>query len=158
MAARSISRAMLVAALTVMTLAQNIMLSRTADAAGNDPVPIVVSVTSKDRVGTNLAHRVREQFRASAGFRLVEQETAAVWVVRLITLARNDDQTLTVYAVIWTVNDLYMHSIVGICGANRTDSCATTIIAKTDKLDAEVAATVPDQSGNASKPQSRPAF
>ena len=149
---------MLVAALTVMTLAQIIMLSGTADAAGNAAVPILVSVTTKDRVGTNLAHRVREQFRASAGFQLVERESAAVWVVRLITHAGDDDQMHTVYAVIWTVNDLYMHSLVGICGANRVDSCATTIIAKTDKLDAEVAATVPDQSGSASKPQSRPAF
>ena len=156
MAARSISRLMLVAALTVMTLAQIIMLSGTADAAGNAAVPILVSVTTKDRVGTNLAHRVHEL--AARLLVEVERESAAVWVVRLITHAGDDDQMHTVYAVIWTVNDLYMHSLVGICGANRVDSCATTIIAKTDKLDAEVAATVPDQSGSASKRQFRPAF
>jgi hypothetical protein len=149
MAARSTSRVMLVAALTLMTLAQIITLSGTARAAGNVTYPVFVLFEADDPVGINLVHRVREGFRASIGFPLVEQRPDAVWIVRLITLRKSEAKDATVHAVVWTIHDrendmeLYVHSKVGICAANRIETCATSVVADTDRFNAMMLAGPP---------------
>ena len=112
MASRNRSRRMLVAALTVMIMASSLTLSDTARAAADARIRVAVVATGKDRVGTTLAHRLREGFRASTGFRLVEQKTDALWIVHLITIPGTAEEIDTVYAVVWTLYDFETESEV----------------------------------------------
>lgn len=102
----------------------------------------LVSEGNTDAVGNRLAYQIREQFRRSTAFSLSDNPDATGLRVLLLTMDPDSPSgTRTVYSVVWAVamtpgdpTPLYLHTKVGIVGANRIEGVAEGIVATTDDL------------------------
>jgi hypothetical protein len=103
-----------------------------------------VESSADDQVGRNLTFETREAIRRSAGFALADREEDARLLVRLVTSDPDKEGSSglrTIYAVAYTFRttgtqpvEWFLSQSVGICGRERTESCARTLVAGLDEL------------------------
>lgn len=79
-------------------------LPAVAQQAVEDKLKVAVSATTEDGIGKQFAYALREEFRKSARYALIEDERLATYTVGLVTIDPMDDrnQTMTVAAVTLT--------------------------------------------------------
>ena len=102
---------------------------------------IYVSVTAPDQVGKSFAYSLREGIASSRQHKLVNLETEAAFMLRVVTLNPQDREGLsTIYSATLTMSnfnkdnplDYFLTSWVGQCGSSRTTECARNVIAGVD--------------------------
>lgn len=113
-------------------------------AAGNafSQVSIYVQATAKDSVGRQIVYELREGIRRSAAMDLADRAQDGRITIRIVTMDPDDGSPgrQTVYSAVFTVQtfhsspvEMYLTNYVGICGANRTASCAQGLVAIADE-------------------------
>lgn len=95
---------------------------------------VAVDHTGDDSVGMQLAYRVREEIGKSSRLTLGSASNYG-WKIVLVTVG---DSKKTSYSMSLVLKDNsggfddFVTSIVGICGADRVESCARSIVAGID--------------------------
>lgn len=112
--------------------------SATSQAEKPKKMPIFVETSADSSVGRQLAFKIKEGLRQSAGMELALGADDAL--LRLVVVALDiNDGISTTYSAVWTMRDvhrgvwLYLDSEVGHCGWTRVGDCADTIVAVTDE-------------------------
>ena len=100
-------------------------------------IPVMVEARGKDDIGRQLASAIRESIRASAGYRLVvEQSETPLWTLHVITVDPGPPNGLqTAYSVTYAVGALYFTSVVGICGQDVVQECAAKLLSNLDRYE-----------------------
>ena len=104
---------------------------------------VYVQSTADDSIGRDLAYKIRETVRRSAGMTLADRANDARFILRLVTLdsdSKHSPGISTVYSAVYTMQtfhdspvEMYLTSVVGTCGRSRVDSCARSITAEIDE-------------------------
>jgi hypothetical protein len=106
---------------------------------------IEIVSNAPDIVGQRLVYEIKEQFRKSTGFNLVDP-IGSRWQLVIITLDQDTSKPNqgTVYSIVWNMvledlcgpspTALYGESTVGYCGTYVVESSAQAIVARTDNL------------------------
>jgi hypothetical protein len=108
-------------------------------------ISVKLDVNADDSVGQRLVYRIKEGFRRSSRFNLVEQHRFGLQL-SIVTLEGYKDSpgSATVYSVVWAWNNseqpfpFFLTSSVGRCGSKRVQECAEDLIASTDNVVSEV--------------------
>lgn len=105
--------------------------------------PVYIQATAEDTVGKLLVYEVREVIRRSSGLALVDRDSDARFVLRVVTIDpdRSESPGLsTIYSAVYTVHtfhetpvEMYLTNVVGVCGSSRVESCARKMIATLDE-------------------------
>jgi len=101
-------------------------------------VHVVSTVSSNDRVGSQLVYVIREKIRASNGLRLIDNRNNALIRLWIATLdpdlnVRNTAGRRTAYSIAFTYRlpfldtDSFLEHRVGHCGRDRIEFCALDI-------------------------------
>lgn len=102
-----------------------------------------ISATAEDLIGKQLVYHLREAIRVSNGIKLVDDIDDSFVRLNIVTIDPDSSHSggyKTVYSAVWTVRqfdrntNIYITNYVGICGANRTGSCAITLVSQTDEI------------------------
>ena len=103
------------------------------------PFSVEVVGNSDDSVGSKLIYEIKNKIQQSALMQLKGDDPYRVAI--FVSTLENDREysgTATVYSVAWVAYDpagdiwrSFMWSTVGICGANRVESCASGLVANT---------------------------
>lgn len=92
-----------------------------------------------DIIGDRLVYNVKEYFRKSQRFQLVDYNTDVVIIIMTGPPPFGERSIQTIYAVIWTMYwdcdfPIYINSFVAISGTDRIYEAAEGIVADTDKI------------------------
>lgn len=90
-----------------------------------------------DRVGDNLIYTIKDKLRGSNSFTLITEEPdTLVLELRFVTVAVSEYSTA--YSAVFTRSsksiDFYLANIVGVCGEQRVDSQALSIVKSADDI------------------------
>jgi len=120
------------------------MLSASVPVFAANPAIFFVEVedASGDSVGADLVYKVKEQIRRSSNMQQKSNGARLVIIINTfdVDAAKNLPQGVwTTYSVVWLIRgadkfDVYLDNTIGFCGRDRTESAATTIVGRTDKL------------------------
>ena len=95
-------------------------------------VSIYVNAAPKDYLGQQLVYDLKQDVIASAEFHLIYSQSQALYSISIVTIsdAQHDGtEYSTAYsAVLIAKPDVFVDNQVGICGADRIQSCAANII------------------------------
>ncbi len=134
-----------------LAAAVSLTVGLSSTAASTQQAAVAVMTTTPDTAGQQLAHRVREKIRRSAGMRLVADEKDSTIQLRLVTVdpSQANEGHSTAYSATWTMTaftggtrQVYLTQYVGICGTARLDACAENLVAITDRQVGEVRALI----------------
>lgn len=104
-------------------------------------VPVEVSHTGNDAVGTSLAFGVREAIRASHGFRLATDVKMPHLRLDIVTVdastSNPGNSSAIAVTYVYDASDaplrgLALQTAVHSCGRDRTETCARSIVAEAD--------------------------
>ena len=96
---------------------------------------------SEDITGRRLIYKIKEHFRASSRFQIVDDK--GTFLIIINTLPKYDDtpDAATIYSVVWTLRTessqflpKFIDTTLGYCGKQFINETAENIIAETDKL------------------------
>lgn len=106
-------------------------------------VGLRVESLSRDTVGKSLTSELKQQIKESDKYRLASK---ASMIIKMNSMARNENNpsAATVYSVIWTVPasgsiSYFYKSTLGICGANRVEDIAHSLMEDTNQYATELA-------------------
>lgn len=110
--------------------------------AADSGFAVYVNATTPDPVGKQLVFAIKENLRRSEGMQFASAPNDAFIGVSIVTLDPEENGYSTVYSVVLTSKDGgserphfdYENNIVGMCGANRVQYCASSIVASIDEL------------------------
>ena len=104
---------------------------------------VYIHSSADDSIGRDLAYKIRETVRRSAGMTLADRANDARFILRLVTLdpdSKNSPGISTVYSAVYTMQtfhdspvEMYLTNVVGTCGRSRVDFCARSITAEIDE-------------------------
>ena len=100
-------------------------------------VNVTMLHTGEGSEGGRLAYLVRAELRNNRAVRYIDKPDSTHLAVNLVTL---QDSTLPIthYSAAWSygppLQDVYLTSTVGVCGANKIRECAESVAAKTDEI------------------------
>lgn len=107
-------------------------------------IPVVIDQIGNDVIGGSLALKLKENFRKSVLFKLVDKNSKAV---RIRVVSRSEfaerPEIGSVYVVLWTfaesqdVVPFYLSEELGVVSDRTVDSAAAALMNRTDKLAAE---------------------
>jgi len=102
-----------------------------------------VESLSRDTVGKSLTSEFKQQIKESDEYKLASK---ASMIIKMNSLSRNEKypSAATVYSVIWTVPargsiSYFYKSTLGICGANRVEDIAQSLMEDTNQYAIELA-------------------
>lgn len=106
-----------------------------------DGVPIIIEHSGKDELGGTLALKLKEDFRESVLFRLVDKGEKSVRIkIRSRSEFSDRPEIGSVYSIVWTfaesdeVVPFYLDQELGLVGFQNVDSSAAKLMNKTDKV------------------------
>jgi hypothetical protein len=112
---------------------------------------IYVEATTPDRLGRQIVYSLRNHIAASALHEIALSENEAGFVISIVTLDSGEDGNQSVYSAVLTIPPVdgqgfnwYVTNVVGICGANRVEACASYIMADFDARMAEITRVLSD--------------
>jgi len=109
----------------------------------SDKIAIKVfgSSATNDFTGKRLVYNVKEYFRTSQRFELVDEKSDALFIVVIKTISPFDVGLLSMYSIVWMLNFesdtpyyYYLNSNVGYCGRDHIYETAESLVAVTDKI------------------------
>ena len=110
---------------------------------------------TNDTVGRSLVYEVKEEFRSSSGFNLVDSdENMLKLIIYTMPKSESNPGLATIYSVTWVfipkeaIFPLYLDGSMGYAGRSVVESSARGIVAATDELISTIAEMARDmQSG-----------
>jgi hypothetical protein len=117
------------------------MLVWSAVALADSKVSIYLTTSTPDAVGQRVVYALRESIARSNRYSLAYRDDDSLFQFRVVTLdptSQNTGQS-TVYSIVLTGSRIgepsikvYLDNIVGVCGGNRVESCANSIMSAAD--------------------------
>ena len=109
----------------------------------NAQTQVWVDASAEDPVGRQLAFELREGIRRSAAMNLADRAQDGRIAVKLVTLDPDKSSgggNRTIYSAVWTMQtfhqvpvEMFLANYVGLCGLQRTSSCAQGLVVITDE-------------------------
>lgn len=124
---------------------------------------VYVQATAEDAVGKLLVYEVREVVRRSSGLALVDHDSDARLILRVVTFDPNRSESpglSTIYSAVYTVHtfhetpvEMYLTNVVGVCGSSRVESCARKMTATLDEQAVGLRTMLRNAIGSGDRPQ-----
>jgi hypothetical protein len=103
---------------------------------------VAIDRTGDDALGNQLTFAVRDQLGRSGTMREATSDESSTMVAHLVTMDPNGNGDSTIYSVAVTLkvdaDDYYYTSYVGVCGADRIESCGRSIYQSLGSLVEEI--------------------
>jgi hypothetical protein len=107
---------------------------------GSGVTRVAVVSFADDMVGQSLVYEVKEEFRDSSRFKLVENNNAFRVLISTMPKEKGNKSISTIYSVKWIfvteekMLPYYIDSSMGYCGRDVVESSARSIVASTDQV------------------------
>lgn len=132
----------LLAPIAALVLAAYLCSATACLAQGNEPVEVQFIEMTKGDLSKRLAFYIRDEFKGSPSFSLVEWAEYEVTLKAVDHGDDTDDPGHVSYTVIWSIFDVndskpfsyYVDSFVGYAGSQRLKDAASYILVSTDEV------------------------
>lgn len=114
-------------------IAVSILVAGALPALGADRLPVAVTVDGGTNVGRAIQFRLTEEVKGSPSFSVGAEDRDTPYKLRIITMSLNDRDNSIVYSATLVhtnsrvVAPEYVSSVVGTCGENAAQKCASAI-------------------------------
>jgi len=99
---------------------------------------VMVTSTADDTVGQSIVYSLRDQINRSSLYKVAYTREDSGFIIQIVTIPENDGRTAA-YSAVLTMPpldkkgfDYYITSVVGYCGADVTNTCASRILSSFD--------------------------